>query len=123
MGMILLPVWSFQTTRLARFPPFLALQLDVEDRRKMLNQESMDSELCKPMCRFSEPKHMAMFGRPLWFAYDDVEMGSLAKLKLIGGKQNKEYDAEDVHHVFAALSFRLSLDVCLHNPRTLTLTR
>lgn len=77
------------------------------------------------MSRFTEPKHMAMFGRPLWFAYyNDDEMSSLAKLKLVGGMQNKkEYDAKDVHHVFAALSFRLSLDVCLRNPRMLTLTR
>ena len=29
----------------------------------------------------------------------------------------------DVHHVFAAQSFRLSLDVCLQNPRTLSLAR
>ena len=66
---------------------------------------------------------MAMFGRPLWFAYDDKDMDSLAKLKLAGGKQGKVYNAKDVQHVFAALSFRLSLDVCLKNPRTLPLIR
>ncbi len=33
------------------------------------------------------------------------------------------YNAKDVQYVFAALSFRLSLDVCLQNPRTLHLRR
>ena len=108
---------------LTRFPPFLALQLDVENRRRLQDKKSMNSELRKPMCKFTEPKHMAMFGRPLWFAYNEKDMAELAKLKLVGGKQKMKYDATDADHVFAALSFRLSLDVCLQNPRTLPLTR
>jgi hypothetical protein len=109
---------------LVPFPPFLALQLDVEDRRRMQNGEQKRIELCKPMSQFSEPKHMAMFGRPLWFAYHDaVEMNWLAKLKLVGGKQGATYNPGDEHHVFAAMSFRLSLDVCVQNPKALHLAR
>ena len=108
---------------LERFPPFLGLQLDVEDRKRMLDSDSRTKELLKNMNEFAQPAHMAMFGRPLWFGYDPVEMNQLAKLKLVGGVQEKAYDGKDVHHVFAALSFRLSLDVCLQNPRTLSLTR
>jgi hypothetical protein len=103
---------------LARFPPFLGLQLDVEDRKRMLDPDSRTTELHKKMNEFTYPEHMAMFGRPLWFGYDPADMNQLAKLKLVGGRQRTTYDAKDVHHVFAALSFRLSLDVCLQNPRT-----
>jgi hypothetical protein len=106
---------------LKRFPPFLGLQLDVEDRRRMLKPDSRGEELRKEMNKFAQPEHMAMFGRPLWFGYDSDEMNELAKLKLVGGKQGAMYDVKNVHHVFAALSFRLSLDVCLQNPRTLPL--
>ena len=104
------------------FPPFLALQLDVEDRRVMQSERRSD-ELSKAMAEFSKPEHMKMFGRPLWFAYTDPhEMGRLARTKLIGGKEGP-YDPENVNHVFAALSFRISLDLCLENPRTLALAR
>lgn len=42
-------------------------------------------ELEKPMSQFSKPRHMAMFGRPLWFAYIKADqMNRLAKLKLAG---------------------------------------
>jgi hypothetical protein len=110
-------------TSLEHFPPFVALQVDVEDRKRMLDPNSRAEELRKAMNEFTQPEHMAMFGRPLWFGYDAVTMNKLAKLKLLGGKQGTTYDAENVHHVFAALSFRLSLDVRLQNPRTLTLAR
>ena len=108
---------------LRRFPPFLGLQLDVEDRKRMLAPDSRTKELRKTMNEFAEPKHMAMFGRPLWMGYDPVEMNKLAKLKLVGGRQQTPYDGTDVDHVFAALSFRLSLDVCLQNPRTHSLAK
>jgi predicted transcriptional regulator len=108
---------------LERFPPFLGLQLDVEDRKRMLQPVSQTKELCKKMNEFAQPEHMAMFGRPLWFGYDPENMNQLAKLKLVGGRQGTPYDARDVHHVFAALSFRLSLDVCLQNPTTHSLAR
>ena len=34
-------------TSLKRIPPFLSLQLDVEDRRRMLDPDSKDKEICK----------------------------------------------------------------------------
>ena len=108
---------------LERFPPFLGFQLDVEDRKRMLNPDSLMKELHKKMNEFAQAEHMAMFGRPLWFGYDPVEMNRLAKLKLVGGKQETQFDPKNVDHVFAALSFRLSLDVCLQNPRTYPLAR
>ena len=51
-----------------------------------------------------------------WFAYTDdpKEMNAIAKLKLISGQQGS-YTPTNEDHVFAALSFRLSLDRCLHN--------
>ena len=111
-----------EVSSLKRFPPFLGLQLDVEDRRRMLDLDSRTEELQKKMNDFALPEHMAMFGRPLWFRYDPTAMNELAKVKLVGG-QETPYDARNADHVFAALSFRLSLDVCLQNPRTLSLAR
>jgi hypothetical protein len=108
---------------LERFPPFLGLQLDVEDRKRMLKLDSQAKELHKKMNEFTQPTHMAIFGRPLWSGYNPGEMNSLAKLKLVGGSHGTPYNPKDVDHVFAALSFRLSLDVCLQNPRTHSLAR
>jgi len=108
--------------RLKRFPPFLALQLDVEDRWRMQDPAKRKDELRKPMANFTTPKEMAIFGRPLWYAYTDKpqEMYKVAKLKLIGGQQNGGYDPKNENHVFAVLSFRLSLDVCLQNPEAIS---
>ncbi|KIX02497.1 uncharacterized protein Z518_08438 [Rhinocladiella mackenziei CBS 650.93] len=110
---------------LMRFPPFVSLQLDIEDRRRMQNPILRKEELLKPLKTFAELGHMAQFGRPLWhaYAYEGHDMIKLAKLKLIGGQQGGNYNASNRNHVFAALSFRLSLDVCLQNPCTISLTR
>ena len=109
---------------LKRFPPFLALQLDVEDRRIMQDPKTMNEELRKPLSNFADPKHMASFGRPLWYAYNNPEdMNNIAKLKLLGGQQRASYKPSDENHVFAALSFRLSLDVCVQNPRSIPFSR
>jgi hypothetical protein len=108
---------------LKRFPPFLGLRLDIEDRRRMRDPGSRAKELSQKMNEFTQPEHMAIFGRPLWFGYDPKQMNELAKLKLVGGGQYTQYNAKDVDHVFAALSFRLSLDVCLQNPRAHSLAR
>jgi hypothetical protein len=66
-----------------------------------------------------------MFGRRLWYAYidDPEEMNRLAKVKLIGGVRKGSYQPHNQHHVFAALSFRLSLDACLHNSKAVPLIR
>ncbi|KIX08960.1 uncharacterized protein Z518_00038 [Rhinocladiella mackenziei CBS 650.93] len=118
---------SFKETKteLMRFPPFVSLQLDVEDRRKMQNPTLRKKELRKSLKEFANLDHMAQFGRPLWYVYANEGQGmiELAKLKLIGGQQQGYYNSDDPNHVFAALSFRLSLDVCLQNPVTISLTR
>ncbi|KIX10159.1 uncharacterized protein Z518_01240 [Rhinocladiella mackenziei CBS 650.93] len=95
-------------TELERFPPFDPIL------RK--------TELLKPLKTFVEPKYMALFGRPLWYAYGDQleHMAKVARLKHIGGQQGGSYNPRNPDHVLAALSFRLSLDVCLQNPRTLS---
>ena len=110
---------------LKRFPPFVALQLDVENRRRMQDPDRRVEELRKPLSDFAKPKHMALFGRPLWYAYEDSEdMNREAKLKLLGGKQfSTTFNPMNRDHVFAALSFRLSLDVRLQNPSSLLFTR
>ena len=112
---------------LERLPPFLAFPLDVEDRRRM--EHEMQDELAICLNEFAAPEHMAKFGRPLWHEYNPADMNKLAKLKLVGGNLTTDagkpqvYNPKDVNHVFAALSFRLSLDPCLQNPRALPLVR
>ncbi|KAI9762596.1 MAG: hypothetical protein M1840_001189 [Geoglossum simile] len=46
----------------------------------------------------------------------------LAQFKLIGSKKSP-YDLANIDQVFAALSFQISLDLCLENSRTLALVR
>ncbi|KKK21711.1 hypothetical protein ARAM_007644 [Aspergillus rambellii] len=107
---------------LRRFPPFLAFQLDIEDRNNMANGH-MEKELARSFTEFTKPEHLAMFGRPLWHGYQTSHLvHDLARLKLVGGKTGERYNGNNVDHVFAALSFRVSLDVCLQNPRTIELT-
>lgn len=106
---------------LERFPPFLALQMDIEDRRRVTNPDFEVVEFSKPFSEFSEPRYMARFGRPLWYAYNDVQtMNYVARLKLVGDKK-APFDPGNKDHVLASLSFRLSLDVCLQNPTVIPL--
>ena len=110
--------------RLSLFPPFVSFRLDIEDRKRMLEPESREKELSKPMAGFSEPSHMSMFGRPLWFTYGGPDkLEEVAKWKLLGGRRHTKYDPDDKHHVLAVLSFRVALDVCLENPVSLPLVR
>lgn len=110
--------------RLKLFPPFVSFRLDVEDRTRMLDPETREKELSKPMAGFSKSKHMSMFGRPLWFAYGGPnKLEDVAKWKLLGGRRHTKYDPDDKHHVLAALSFRVAIDVCLENPVSLPLVR
>ena len=89
----------------------------------------MQEELAICLDDFAAPEHMAKFGRPLWHKFNPTDMNKLAKLKLVGGNLSTDvgmaqaYNPMDVNHVFAALSFRLSLDPCLQNPRALPLVR
>src|SRR5438046_442333 len=50
-------------------------------------------------------------------------MSRVARSKLIGGRKPANFMPQGSDQVFAALSFRLSLDVCLENPITLPLIR
>jgi hypothetical protein len=108
-------------TSLRRIPPFLALPLNLEDVEAMQGPK----ELGKKLSDFGTQRHMAMFGRRLWYAYinNPQEMDALAKRKLIGGVRGGTYSHEDVHHVFAALSFRLSLDACMYNSKAVHLIK
>jgi hypothetical protein len=115
---------SDEPATLKRFTPFVALQLDIEDRRRMRDPEERCRELGKSLGDFSRQEHMASFGRPLWHAYSNpIEMHEVAIAKLTGGRHgHSQYNAKDKHHVLAALSFRICLDLCLQNPRTIPLT-
>jgi hypothetical protein len=108
-------------TRLKRIPPFLAFPLDIEDVEAMQDPD----EFGKKLSEFGTQRHMAMFGRRLWYAYiDDPQgMNTLAKQKLIGGVRIGTYDAKNIDHVFAALSFRLSLDACMCNSKAVHLIK
>jgi hypothetical protein len=55
------------------FPPFVAFRLDVEDKRLMQFPMARAIELSKPMADFSKLEHMAIFGRPLWRAYENTD--------------------------------------------------
>jgi len=86
-----------------------------------MNPDLEAVEFSKPFSEFSEPRYMARFGRPLWYAYNDVQtMNYVARLKLVGDKK-APFDPGNKDHVLASLSFRLSLDVCLQNPTVIPL--
>lgn len=95
---------------LKHYPPFTSFTVDVDDLKNHY-QANPDEET---MSDFSKVKHMARFGRPLWSAYDRPE--HVARLKLIGSSKGAQYNPKDRDHVFAALSFRLGLDVNLTSP-------
>jgi hypothetical protein len=106
--------------QLRRIEPFLALELNIEERRR--RQEDKD-EVLKPMNRYCTVDHMTGFGRPLWRLYAEKDYESLkvfTQAKLLGGQTT--YKATDVDHVFAALASRVSLDPSL-NPESLDLAR
>ncbi|KAI9774504.1 MAG: hypothetical protein M1839_001692 [Geoglossum umbratile] len=108
--------------KLRVFPAFVSFPLDIEDRSRMRKPDSKKDELAKSMLDFSRPQHMAMFGRRLWYAYSNPQdMYNVARLKLVGGREGATYDYDNENHVFAALSFRLSLDPCLENSMSLPL--
>jgi hypothetical protein len=108
--------------KLRVFPPFVAFPLDIEDRRKIRDPVKRKDEFTKPMIKFLEAKHIAMFGRSLWHAYTNVyKMHSVARRKIIDG--NYEYDPRYKLHVFAVLSFRLALDAYLESTISLPLLR
>jgi len=100
----------------------VAFPLDIEDQRKMRDKATRKAELVKPMVEFSEPSHMATFGRRLWYAYSNAnQLFDVAKFKLTGG--SNVYNPSINHQVFAVLSFRLALDTCVESTISLPLLR
>jgi hypothetical protein len=72
--------------QLRRIEPFLALELNIEERRR--RQEDKD-EVLKPMNRYCTIDHMTGFGRPLWRLYAEKDYESLkvfTQAKLLGGQ-------------------------------------
>ena len=55
-------------------------------------------------------------GRPLWAAYEDIDVLEMAAVKLLGGPDHK-YDPSNKNHVFAVMAARVSLDMAIANPR------
>lgn len=85
--------------------------------------ENKEAEARKTLKNYASVDHMVLFGRPLWSAYvkSPEDLAKIARVKLLG--ESDRYNAKDRNHVFAVLSFRLSLDVLLQNPVSLPLSR
>lgn len=78
------------------------------------------------MRSFSTNPGMAIFGRPLWLAYNVTnDLDGIAKTKLLGGVVGEKYKYAPTtrDHVFAVLSVRLWIDLNLVNPTTLPLAQ
>ena len=75
------------------------------------------------MKQFATIKHMTMFGRPLWQLYSDRsydDLNEFALLKLQGGVP---FNINSLDHIFATLTFRISLDPYLTNAESVKLAR
>lgn len=108
--------------RLKLFPPFMSFQLDARNRRMILDSNLRKKELNKLIDGFSEPKHILIFNRPLWFIYKGPEkLEEIAKWKFLGGRRYVKYNPDNKDHILAARSFRVILDVCLKNPISFSL--
>lgn len=98
-----------------RFPPFFALPIDLELGRRMNDRELRQQELKKPISQFSSGKHMAMFGRPLWYTYANLEPAKVkgfVTYKLLHGEW-RTFGHQHRNQVFALLASRLCLDLCM----------
>jgi hypothetical protein len=106
--------------RLERFNPLTHFELSIEDQRRIA-----DPKLCYEECRMaiaevSHPRHLAIFARPLWFAYTDVEtLLAVAQTKLLGREHT--YSSGNVNQVFAVCSNRLALDPVLQGAKSMPL--
>lgn len=59
-------------------------------------------------------KYMAIFGRPLWSAYNETKLDEIARAKLLGGNtETTKHNTGSRDHVFAVLSARLYIDLNL----------
>jgi hypothetical protein len=106
--------------QLRRIEPFLALELNIEERRR---RQEHEDEVLRPMKDYCTVGHMTGFGRPLWRLYAEKDYQSLkvfTQAKLLGGETT--YQATNVDHVFVALASRVSLDPSL-TPESVELAR
>ena len=73
-------------------------------------------EFYVPVQDYLQVAQIKSFGRPLWAAYDDIDVLKVATTMLLGGF-DYEYDPSDKNHVFAVMAARVSLDVAITNPQ------
>ncbi|KAK2805879.1 hypothetical protein FQN51_008653 [Onygenales sp. PD_10] len=108
---------------LARPTPFLAFPLDVRAHMLMLDKDKRRVELSKPFVTFDQADNLVLYGRPIWTVYKDQpqQLLSLAQKNLLGSGDS--YDPTNEDHVFAILSFRVLLDICLENPMAASLAK
>lgn len=107
------PSWRGEP-KLRRFPLFTEFTVDIADHETgyVLHPEKEN------MAQFSTNGHMAIFGRPLWSAYDATNhrLDYIARVKLLGGNIDEKFVPQNCDHAFAVLSVRLCLDLKYSQP-------
>ena len=102
-----------------RLPPFTAFKLNLEN--DTLEANNGTRELSRPINSLGTIEHVSKFGRPLWKAYAGGSEDSNYDWNIIRFVHNKlvgsgNFDPNDENHVFAVLSFRISLDPITNVP-------
>lgn len=114
-----LPSISKQTDNLKQlklFFVFILFQLDVEDKKKILNSKLKKKELNKLIENFLNLEYISIFGKPLQFTYKALErFKKVVKQKLLGGRRYIKYDSDNKQHIFVTLFFCIVLDIYLKN--------
>src|SRR5690554_2533609 len=78
--------------------PFLSFPLNLENDRLLTSSETREAELRAPISSFSDCRHMAKFGRPLWQIYKELEYDDLirqVKTKMFGGGQGSTFNIDN----------------------------
>ena len=105
---------------LKRVPPFSAFTLSIDYNHKV-RPSTEDGVANWPIRDFALAAHMALIGRPLCaFLRNEGELDKIPQRKLLGGPS--KFLLENLNHAFAALAFRLALDVCIENRVSLPLS-
>ena len=76
------------------------------------NTEAKQKEFYVPVQDYLQVAQIKKLGRPLWAAYEDIDVLKMATVKLLGGSDPK-YDPSNKNHVFAVMAARVSLDVAI----------
>ena len=106
-----------QSKQLKCLKPFSLFPFDV--RRRLYepqNTEAKRKEFYVPVQDYLQVAQIKILGRPLWAAYDDIDVLKVARVKLLGGS-DPDYDPSNKNHVFAVMAARVSLDVAIASPR------